>query len=88
MPRNVDDAPYSTEHYKTMNFILSLFYCQMTMSGIRLVSGQTGALNAEWKPSDGKNINVVAANNNQAVCSCGKQLYYFEMGNSSLNMCR
>lgn len=60
----------------------------MTMTGIRLVSSADGSQTAEWRPSDGRNINVVASNNTQAVCSCGKQLFYFELNKNSINLVR
>lgn len=60
----------------------------MTLAAVRLVNSVTGEQTAEWRPSDGRNINVVAANSCQAVCSSGKMLYYFELGNGDITMVR
>lgn len=59
----------------------------MTMSAVRLLSASSGGQTAEWKP-DGRYINVVAANDQQAICSSGKQLYYFELGNGQITLAR
>lgn len=58
----------------------------MTLSVIRLVSANGEGLLAEWRPADGKMINVVAANDKQAVCACGANLYYFELGPGQITL--
>ncbi|KAF6018031.1 DDB1 [Bugula neritina] len=61
---------------------------QMTMTAIRLISKFGGGQVAIWKPADGKKINVVSANDHQALCACGKQLYYFELGSGQITLAR
>lgn len=59
----------------------------MTTTAVRLVDSVNGFQTAEWRLDHGSgNINVVAANSEQAVCSCGKQLYYLDLGQSSLTV--
>lgn len=58
------------------------------MTAIRLISKFGGGQVAIWKPADGKKINVVSANDHQALCACGKQLYYFELGSGQITLAR
>jgi len=60
----------------------------MTVTAVRLIDSVGEALKAEWHPPDGKNINVVAANNRQAVCACGKTVYYLELGDGAITQVR
>nr|XP_023018140.1 DNA damage-binding protein 1 [Leptinotarsa decemlineata] len=52
---------------------------QITPLSVRLVSTQNKTLLAEWKPSNEKNISVVASNTSQIVLSTGSALYYLEI---------
>lgn len=52
---------------------------QVTLTSARLVSQQSKTLQAEWKPSTGRNISVVACNTEQVALSTGSELYYIEI---------
>ena len=60
----------------------------MTVYAIRLISSVGEGQIAEWRPDDGRIINVVSANDQQAICSCGHQLFYFELGERRLSLMR
>lgn len=69
------------------------FYCanvnfgqiiQVTTTTARIIKCDTKAMVAEWSPSDGKRIGVVACNVEQLVCASGTDIYYIEICDGKL----
>ncbi|CAG0918721.1 unnamed protein product [Notodromas monacha] len=60
---------------------------QVTASGVRLVSSETKELLAETCPAKSEmGINLIVANEKQILCASGKDLFYLEISNGSLEL--
>ncbi|XP_071542214.1 DNA damage-binding protein 1 [Panulirus ornatus] len=59
---------------------------QVTGTSCRLVSESNGQLVCEWRPPEGRNISVVAANNNQVVSAAGQHIYYLTIQQANLKL--
>uniref|UniRef100_A0A0N7ZDQ0 DNA damage-binding protein 1 n=1 Tax=Scylla olivacea TaxID=85551 RepID=A0A0N7ZDQ0_SCYOL len=59
---------------------------QVTGTSCRLVNENTGQLVCEWRPPEGRNISVVAANVNQVVAAAGQLIYYIVIHPGALKL--
>ncbi|CAF3984446.1 unnamed protein product, partial [Adineta steineri] len=70
--------------------VISDQYLQITTHSIRLIGNNGKDLLIEWK-NEQNEITVGSSNTTQCVCASGNQLFYFEIGRSSLteiNKCK
>ena len=65
---------------------IELFVSQVTGTSCRLVNESTGQLVCEWRPPEGRNISVVAANINQVVAAAGQLIYYIVIQPGTLKL--
>ncbi|MPC53519.1 DNA damage-binding protein 1 [Portunus trituberculatus] len=59
---------------------------KVTGTSCRLVNENTGQLVCEWRPPEGRNISVVAANVNQVVAAAGQLIYYIVIHPGALKL--
>lgn len=60
-------------------------YLQITTYSIRLIGNHGQDMLTEWK-KDNEEITVATCNPTQCLCAIGNELFYFEIGQGSLNI--